>query len=93
MTTFDLLRKSGPSFALLGLGLYFLFVASIPSWRRTCVETLASLSRLVQDFGNPNRPAHMGDLDEKAIFRTFTVVGYLFLLLGIAGIFWTAWFV
>ena len=92
MTTIDVLRSCVPSFALVGFGLYCLLTARIASWRQTWLGILDSLSRLAQ-FGvvKPTMTAQEGVFDEKAARRVFMFMGWLFVLLGTAGIVWTAY--
>ncbi len=91
MTMFDVLRSFLPSLGLACFGLFCLFTAFIPSWRKVCLQILESLSRVVHfGFVNQSIPIQEVALNEKAINRALIIMGSLFVLLGAAGIVWVA---
>jgi hypothetical protein len=99
VTTFDILWKCLPFFALIGFGLYLLLTALVPSWRepgwrhwKIFVGRDNSRSLFVQlGFEKANKPVEEGDFSEKTAVRLFTIVGFVFVLLGAAGIVWIAY--
>jgi hypothetical protein len=99
VTTFDILWECLPFFALIGVGLYLLLTALVPSWRepdwkhwKIFAGEDNSRSLLVQlGFVKLNKPIKEGDFSDKTAIRLFTIVGFLLVLIGIAGITWFAY--
>jgi hypothetical protein len=99
VSTFDVLVKCLPCLAFVGLGLYFLLTALVPSgrekdWRHWKFYGLGESNRptnpnswLVQlGFVKLRKPVAEGDFDEKSAVLLYYVFAALFLFIGIGGL-------
>jgi len=97
MTAFYVMVECLPWLALVGLGLYFLLTALVPSWRDKNWKHWAFYgygnfnqnpnSWLVQlGFAKPPKPVAQGDFDEKSAVLLYWVLAALFLLMGTGGL-------
>ncbi|HEX9255664.1 MAG TPA: hypothetical protein VF938_08955 [Candidatus Angelobacter sp.] len=98
MTTFDVLWKCLPCFVLVGMGLYFLLTALVPSWREEGWKHWKIYSGSYNSpnswlvslgFAKASKPIKEGD--EKTAIRLYCVFGSLLMLIGIGAIVWIAY--
>lgn len=99
MAIFSLIVKCLPFLALLGMGLYVLFIALFPSWREKgwkhwrvfdgCDDTNDPNSWWVAvGLVKPRKPLKEGDWDEKTAIWFYSCLGAVLSLIAITGLVW-----
>ena len=103
MTTFEMLMRCLPFFGFIGVGLYFLFTGLIPAW----LDQAWNRWKIYFDnskgadpnslwvalgFAKAWKPLAEGDFNEKTAVLLCYGLGTIFILIGMAGIVWIAYF-